>query len=99
MDFREKFKSARLRLEQRRSDLFLRIERSLTARRQQLERAFLQLDERSPLRVLERGYAIVTDAGGVNIRDAMQVSSGDEISIQLLRGRLAAEVKKRTAES
>ncbi|MBI3406077.1 MAG: exodeoxyribonuclease VII large subunit [Acidobacteria bacterium] len=99
VDFREKFKSARLRLEQRSADLFLRMERALTARRQQLDRAILQLDERSPLRVLERGYAIVTNARGANVSDAVQVSSGEEISIQLHRGRLAAEVKKRMAQS
>ena len=55
----------------------------------------LQLDERSPLRVLERGYAIVYDAAGNIVRGVEQVAIGDELAVQLARGRLAAEVKRK----
>ncbi|MBI1750523.1 MAG: exodeoxyribonuclease VII large subunit [Acidobacteria bacterium] len=94
-DLRGRIPPLRLRLEQRESDLRARMERLLTAQRQRLDRLMLQLDERSPLRVLERGYAIVTDAGGAVVRDAAQVALGDEIALQLHRGRLAAEVKSK----
>jgi exodeoxyribonuclease VII large subunit len=44
---------------------------------------------------LERGYAIATDAAGNLLRDATQVALGDTVAIQLHRGRLTTEVKKK----
>jgi exodeoxyribonuclease VII large subunit len=94
-DFRVKIAAFRLRLEKRTADLGVRIERLLRAKRDRLEKLTLQLQERNPLRVLERGYAIATDAAGNLLRDAAQVALGDTVAIQLHRGRLTAEVKKR----
>jgi len=47
------------------------------------------------LKVLERGYAIATDAAGNLLRSADQVQLGDSVAIQLHRGRLSTEVKKK----
>jgi exodeoxyribonuclease VII large subunit len=94
-DFRVKISAFRLRLEKRSADLGVRAERLLRTKRERLERLALQLQERSPLRVLERGYAIATDAAGNLLRDASQVNVGDAVAIQLHRGRLSAEVKKK----
>src|SRR6266403_1641655 len=93
-DFRVKISAFRLRLERRSADLSVRAERLLRAKRERLARLALQLEERSPLRVLERGYAIATDAAGNVLRDAAQVSLGDSVA-QLHRGRLITEVKKK----
>ncbi len=94
-DFRVKIAAFRLRLEKRSADLDLRAERLLRAKRDRLEKLTLQLQERSPLRVLERGYAIATDAAGNLLRDAAQVTLGDTVAIQLHRGRLTTEVKRK----
>jgi exodeoxyribonuclease VII large subunit len=94
-DLRARIAALRARLEQRSGELGERIARRLAVQRQRLEKIMLQLDERSPLRVLERGYAIAYDSSGSVLRDAGQVSLGDEISVQLARGRLAAEVKRK----
>ena len=94
-DLRARIVALRLRLEQRSGELRTRAERFLVAKRQRLERLMVQLDERSPLRVLERGYAIVYDAAGNVVRAVEQVAVGDEVAVQLARGRLAAEVKRR----
>jgi exodeoxyribonuclease VII large subunit len=94
-DFRVKIAAFRLRLEKRAADLGIRIERLLRAKRDRLEKFFLQLNERSPLKVLERGYAIATDAAGNLLHDAAHVALGDTVAIQLHRGRLTAEVKKK----
>jgi exodeoxyribonuclease VII large subunit len=48
------------------------------------------------LKVLERGYAIATDAAGNLLRSADQVQLGDNVAIQLHRGRLKTEVKEKT---
>ena len=94
-DFRVKISAFRLRLERRSADLGVRAERLLRNKRDRLEKLSLQLQERSPLRVLERGYAIATDAAGNLLRDAAQVALGDTVAIQLHRGRLTAEVKEK----
>jgi exodeoxyribonuclease VII large subunit len=72
----------------------MRIDRFLVAKRQRFERLVLQLEERSPLRVLDRGYAIIYDAAGDVVRSADQVAAGNEISVRLARGRLIADVKR-----
>lgn len=40
----------------------------------------------SPAATLDRGYAIVTGAGGVIIRDEAQVANGDEVRVRLASG-------------
>ena len=94
-DFRMKIAAFRLRLEKRTAELGVCIERLLRNKRDRLEKLALQLQERSPLRVLERGYAIATDAAGNLLRDAAQVALDDTVAIQLHRGRLTTEVKKK----
>ncbi|MBI4467390.1 MAG: exodeoxyribonuclease VII large subunit, partial [Acidobacteria bacterium] len=54
-----------------------------------------QLNQLSPLGVLERGYAIVFDDAGNIVKSAAAVRVGDPLAIQLARGRLRAEVKKK----
>jgi exodeoxyribonuclease VII large subunit len=93
-DFRAKIASLRLRLQRDSNALGARAERQLRSKRERWERLSLQLQERSPLEVLERGYAIATDAAGNLLRDAAQVSPGAAVTIQLHKGRLNTEVKK-----
>jgi exodeoxyribonuclease VII large subunit len=76
------------------SNLQMRIDRLLVAKRQRLDRLLLQIEERSPLRLLERGYAIVYDAAGQVVRSAEQVAPGNEVSVRLARGRIIADVKR-----
>jgi exodeoxyribonuclease VII large subunit len=92
-DFRAKIAALRRRFEKLGNELGVCIERLLRLKRERWQRLALQLQERSPLKVLERGYAIATDAAGVVLRDADQVEVGDEVRVQLHRGRLDTEVK------
>jgi len=94
-DFRAKIGRLRIRLERQSADLRVRAERLLRAKRERVERLRLQLEERGPLRVLERGYSIAYDAVGNVLRSAEQVALGDAVAIQLHRGRLTTEVKKK----
>ena len=48
----------------------------------------------SPLATLERGYAIVLDAGGKAMTDAATAKEGDEIRARLSKGELLAKVTK-----
>ena len=51
------------------------------------------LEALSPLKVLARGYSVASVPGGGVLREAAQVSPGDEIELRLQRGRLRASVK------
>jgi exodeoxyribonuclease VII large subunit len=94
-DFRVKISAFRLHLQKRDADLGVRAERLVRAKRDRWQRLSLQLQERGPLKVLERGYAIATDAAGNLVRSAAQAAVGDSVSIQLHRGKLLTEVKKK----
>jgi len=71
------------------------MERLTRVKRERLGKLLVQLEERGPLKALERGYSIVTDSAGAVLRDASVVSLGDTVSIQLYKGKLSAEVKSR----
>jgi exodeoxyribonuclease VII large subunit len=68
--------------------------RLLLERRGGLERLAGRLDELSPLKVLDRGYALVFDAAGNLVKDAAQLSAGDDIRARLARGEILATIKK-----
>ncbi len=62
--------------------------------KQKLGRAAAALDAMSPLRVLERGYAIAHDARGKIIRQASTMSPGDELRLRLWKGALDCRVER-----
>jgi exodeoxyribonuclease VII large subunit len=47
----------------------------------------------SPLKVLERGYAIAQDARGAIIREANAVSTGDALRLRLWKGAVDCRVE------
>jgi len=51
------------------------------------------LDAMSPLKVLERGYAIAQDARGQVVREASDVSIGDALRVRLRRGAIDCRVE------
>ena len=86
----------RLRLASAQSRLYAAVESATESRRRELGTAAQRLDAVSPLRVLERGYAVVVGTrDGRAIVDAGQVSVGDELNIRLNRGRLTARTTAR----
>ena len=47
-----------------------------------------------PRRIMERGYALAVDAGGVVLKSAAGVSAGDRVSVMFSDGIIVAEVKE-----
>jgi len=78
--------------------MWRQFDRFLISRRRKLEALALQLEERSPLQLLERGYAIAYDASGHVLRSPDQVAIGEDITVQLARGQIDASVRRKNRE-
>jgi exodeoxyribonuclease VII large subunit len=72
-------------------------EAAVISRIEKLRRQFgftvAALEAMSPLKVLERGYAIAQHASGNIVRDASAVSVGDELRVRLWKGALDCKVE------
>lgn len=82
--------TAAARLHALESRLQAAAERTLQQRNRRLGFAAARLDALSPLRVLERGYALVYGPDGALLRDARAVDEGQEIRARLADGELRA---------
>jgi len=71
------------------------VQRSLVQRRERLERAALRLQLLDPRLVLQRGYALLTDAQGQPVTRPAQVRLGDAVHAQLAEGELDLTVSQR----
>jgi exodeoxyribonuclease VII large subunit len=65
---------------------------SLGRARRRYEPLAAELNQLSPLRVLDRGYAIVQDEQGRILKDAADAPPPSAIAVRLARGRLKARV-------
>jgi len=95
MDLRARVGKLRRALDERSRGLRAGIDRALIAKRRSLEAMELQLRERNPENLLQRGYAIAYDASGKVLHSADRVSAGDDISVRLARGALDATVRRK----
>jgi len=68
--------------------------RRVQHQRDRLHGVLGRLDLLSPFATVARGYAIVTKNDGSVLRDAVKISTGERIHIQLQHGRLTAIVEK-----
>jgi exodeoxyribonuclease VII large subunit len=71
---------------------------STRAARVRIERSDLRLEALNPLRVLERGYALVYGPDGTLLRASNQIVRGEEIVARLAHGRIEATVTGRRDE-
>lgn len=66
--------------------------RPLNEAHTRLNRAFTQMEALNPLRVLDRGYALIYGPSGNLLRAAAEAPVGTAIQVHLARGRLTAKV-------
>ena len=64
----------------------------LFSRRARWEQLSARLDGLSPLKILDRGYAVVFDPSGNLLTDSAQIAIGDEVKMRLARGSADATV-------
>jgi exodeoxyribonuclease VII large subunit len=71
----------------------------IAKRRERLEILAAALKQLSPVKVLERGYAVVFDADGRLLKNAAAVKAGANINVRLAAGRLDAKVTRNQSQS
>lgn len=87
------FQQRRQKLQMRDLQLVKASEASLVRKKNRFERLASVLDSISPLKVVDRGYSIVTKAGHV-VKSADDLRAGDAISIRLAKGEAEATIVK-----
>jgi exodeoxyribonuclease VII large subunit len=93
-DLRPRFAAARRRLEAAHGAAVHALEWQFARSRGRLEQLAAKLSQLSPLRILERGYAIVTGSSGAIVKESAAAPEGSEIHVRLAKGRLEARVNK-----
>lgn len=89
----QRLKRDRARLENAENLLAVRISQKLTDSLHEVHRLSSVLDSLSPLKVVERGYSIVTVDGQV-VREAAQIKPEDRVRLRFAKGGAEAVVKK-----
>jgi len=97
-DFRRGLAVTRGRLESGMETLARAFRAYLVGHRSRLGRFTAEINALSPVRILERGYALVFNSAGALVKDAAQLAPGQEISARLAHGSFTAEVKKNKSD-
>ncbi len=92
LDLRLRFAAARRRLETAQAALARLIHLRLARAHGRLDPVVAHLTQLSPLKILDRGYAIVANAEGRIVKEPAQAPPGSAIEVRLARGRIAAQV-------
>jgi exodeoxyribonuclease VII large subunit len=92
LDLRLRFAAARRRLETAQASLARLIHLRLARAHGRLDPVVAHLTQLSPLKILDRGYAIVANAEGRIVKEPAQAPPGSAIEVRLARGRIAAQV-------
>ena len=90
-DMRPRLAADRRRMETSHAAAVQSVNLRLARRRSRLELLSAKLTQLSPLRILERGYAIVTNQAGI-VKDAAQAPPGSTIHVRLAVGGVDATV-------
>ena len=93
-DLRRLFQGMHKSLQTVQSQLPRAMRTVLFTRRARWEQLSARLDSLSPLKILDRGYAVVFGPAGKPLIDSAQVAAGDELKVRLAKGELEARVLK-----
>ena len=76
------------------SNMDAHIQRMLENDKRDLQRYSERLESINPMKVLDRGYTLITDDGGRTLTSSRQIKAGSDINIIMKDGKAEAEVKK-----
>lgn len=91
-DVRLRFAKARHRLEQAVRAMEQSMKLRLARAQARLSPQVAHLTQLSPLKILDRGYAIVENSKGEIVKTAAAAPKGEDLSIRIAEGRIAAKV-------
>jgi exodeoxyribonuclease VII large subunit len=94
LDLRLRIAAARRRLETAEAGILQIMRLRLTRAHGRLDPLLAHLTQLSPLKILERGYAIVTNESGSIVKEPAEAPEGSKIDVRLARGQIAARVLK-----
>lgn len=94
LDLRLRFAQARRRLEAANVEARQLIRLRLTRAHSRLDPLTAQIVQLSPLKILDRGYAIVTNETGGIVKQPSDAPVGSGVAIRLAQGHIAAHVVK-----
>lgn len=97
-DVRPRLAANRRRLDAAHNIAVQSMRTQLLQRRAHLDRVATKLEQLSPLRILDRGYAVVSNAAGI-VTDPAQAPPGSPIRVRVARGSLDAVVKPSLPEA
>lgn len=84
----------RMELDSRSNALSHRYERLIATKKHDYVRIAASLEALSPLKVLSRGYSVVTDEDGKALSDAKDAKIGDRLKLSLCKGSLICAVQE-----
>lgn len=88
----------RMELQSRENELNSRFERVISRKKHDYVRLAASMEALSPLKVLSRGYSVVSDENGGEITDARAVSVGERVRVRLHSGSLSCLVEDKQEE-
>jgi exodeoxyribonuclease VII large subunit len=94
LDLRLRIAAARRRSEAAQAALVQLVRMRVVRAHASLDPAVAHLTQLSPLKILERGYAIVENTAGRVLKDAGHAPPGSEIRVRLAQGKLRARVEE-----
>ncbi|MGC2325040.1 MAG: exodeoxyribonuclease VII large subunit, partial [Terriglobales bacterium] len=94
-DVRRQLATMRRDLDSHTAALAAATRRFMLVRRSRWERSSARLEEMSPLKILDRGYALVFDSAGKLVKNAGQVNIGEDVTARLARGTIVSTVKEK----
>ena len=97
-DFRRSLAATRGQLDSSTETLVRAFRTHLAGHRSRLERLTAQHNALSPVKILERGYALVFDAKGALVKNAAALEPGQQISATVAHGSFTAEIKDTKAD-
>lgn len=92
LDLRLRFAEARRRMQAAEGRLAELMRMRLARQRGRLEPVIAHVTQLSPLRILDRGYAIVLNPGGHAVKTPADAPAGTDVKIRIARGALGARI-------
>jgi exodeoxyribonuclease VII large subunit len=99
LDLRLRFAAARRRLETANVAALQLMRFRVTRAHGRLDPLIAHLTQLSPLKILDRGYAIVTNDAGRIVKEPNEAPVGSGIQVRLAKGGIAAEVVQNVVQS